>query len=191
MLRLRLLLSSAGLLLYLRSSTSRKRALGGLLLCLYFGYKDLYTWLFHNCLRLPFTRVSYHLTDRTSYPLRKGTNTVRLSRGHVCYQYHGNTTSAPLVVLVHGFVGSHAYFDSLASTLTTEHGRRVLCYDNYGRGHSNWDGTPQTVEMFVGQLAELLFVLGETAPIDLVGYSMGGTIANKFAQTYYIQILEN
>ena len=189
--RLRLLLSSAGLLLYLRSSTSRKRALGGLLLCLYFGYKDLYTWLLHNCLRLPFTHATTHLTDRTSssYPLRKGTNTVRLSRGHVCYQYHGvkqrgTTTSSPLVVLVHGFVGSHAYFDSLASTLTNDHGRRVLCYDNYGRGHSNWDGTPQTVELFVGQLAELLFVLGETAPIDLVGYSMGGSIANKFAQTY-------
>ena len=63
--------------------------------------------------------------------------------------------------------------------------RRVLRYDNYGRGFSGCDGSPHTAALFAGQLAELLFALGPglAAEVDLVGYSMGGVIAAAFAGT--------
>eukprot|EP00939_MAST-03C_sp_MAST-3C-sp1_P002188 g2188.t1 len=41
-----------------------------------------------------------------------------------------------------------------------------------------------TADLFAGQLSELLFYLKETGPIDIIGYSMGGIIASRFAACY-------
>ena len=120
----------------------------------------------------------------TELDMRGNAQLISLSRGSVCYEYRAPPLSkGPLVVLVHGFVGSHAYFQALSDGLVAM-GRRVLRYDNYGRGHSSWDGSQQNLGLFVGQLAELLFALGEEEPIDLVGYSQGGAIAAHFSKTF-------
>ena len=136
---------------------------------------------------------------RGGLKMLEGCKTVRLSRGNVCYRLeqpdppddHATSESPtkeqrlPLVVLVHGFVGSHAYFEEMARTLVHNHGRRVLRYDNYGRGHSDWDGSEQSEGLFTAQLFELLHAIGEGGhPVDIVGYSMGGAIAAHFAKTY-------
>ena len=65
--------------------------------------------------------------------------------------------------------------------------RRVLRFDLSGRGFSTYgiqDEMPNTEKFFAGQLAELLFALGETEKIDLVGFSMGGLVAAHFGATY-------
>ena len=143
------------------------------ILFLFIFNKRIIRWLKTNLLQVPAANPELR---NITLPLRKGTKLIKLSRGHVCYQYVRPTSSTtlkrPLVVLVHGFIGSHAYFETIANTLASK-GRTVLRFDNYGRGHSNSDSTPETVGLFTGQLAELLFALGETEPIDLVGYSMG------------------
>lgn len=86
-------------------------------------------------------------------------------------------------------VGSSAYFRFLSKRLSDPpeaggHGRRVLRFDNYGRGHSADDGTQHHLSHFVGQFAEILYAIGEVDKVDLVGYSMGGGIVSGFASTY-------
>lgn len=126
----------------------------------------------------------------TSKPADGGQK-VKLSRGDCFYRIdepkdrsaHGK----PLVVLVHGFVGCHLDYQLITQELVSKYGRRVLRMDNMGRGWSslpNYTGTRCIPELYAGQLAELLFVLNETAPIDLVGYSMGGGIVATFADRF-------
>ena len=67
----------------------------------------------------------------------------------------GRGNAGPLVVLVHGFVGSSSYFVWLAKCLVEKYRRRVLRFDNYGRGNSGCHGDPHTARLFAGQLAEV------------------------------------
>ena len=114
-----------------------------------------------------------------------------LSRGNTRYFVEGPADGGglPLVVLVHGFVGSAAYLRFLSKELARR-GRRVLRYDLYGRGGTACDGSPHTAEALATQLAELLQrvrALEQQRPpraVDLVGYSMGGGIASAFAAIY-------
>ena len=113
---------------------------------------------------------------------------VRTSRGETFVVTEGDrNASSTLVVLVHGNVGSTRYLDSLASALVAA-GKRVLRYDLYGRGWSACGGWEHTAELFVGQLAEVLFACGVTAPIDLIGYSIGAQVAASFAATHSQQV---
>jgi len=107
-----------------------------------------------------------------------------LKQGPCHYLYDECTGAETQVtaVLVHGFVGSHVYFDNLAHRLAS-HGK-VLRYDMYGRGFTPTPaGAKMTTELFVQQLLELLEQLGEQC-VDLLGYSMGGGIALSFASQY-------
>lgn len=118
---------------------------------------------------------------------------MELSHGKCHYILSGSDNAGPLVVLIHGFLGSSAYYKWLAEHLVTKHQRRVLRYDNYGRGWSGCSGAPHTANLFAGQLAELLYALNEdpSVKIDLVGYSMGGAIASRFAAAYGEQKLRS
>ena len=130
---------------------------------------------------------------RCRTPLPPGGRLVRLSHGFTHYILEepnelktSKVVQLPLVVLVHGFVGSSSYFEYLKNELLLA-GRRVLRFDLYGRGHSDpCTHTPHTEMLFAGQLAELLFALGfnHDEPIDVLGYSMGAVVAAKFAATY-------
>jgi pimeloyl-ACP methyl ester carboxylesterase len=114
---------------------------------------------------LPF--CTHHTQNLAAPPGR----VVELSHGKCHYILTGEHNPGPLVVLIHGFIGSSAYFKWLADHLVTKHNRRVLRYDNYGRGWSGCSGAPHTASLFAGQLAELLYTLNEapSAKIDLVG----------------------
>jgi hypothetical protein len=120
-------------------------------------------------------------------PLPQGGRLVPLSHGDTYYIVDGPDNPGPLVVLVHGFIGSSAYFKWLSDELVAG-GRRVLRYDLMGRGRSSFDGSPHTESAFSAQLAELIYSLGAAhganEQIDLLGYSMGGAIASKFAATF-------
>ena len=85
----------------------------------------------------------------------------------------GRPDGAP-VVCVHGLTRNGRDFDALAMELARR-GRRVICPDVPGRGHSSWlpDGALYAVPTYLAVFAPLLEALGE---YDWVGTSMGGLI---------------
>ena len=62
--------------------------------------------------------------------------------------------------------------------------KHYIVYDLYGRGYSQYDNSPQTLQLFISQLSELLYVLNIHHRIHLVGYEMGSAIATGFASIY-------
>ena len=83
------------------------------------------------------------------------------------------------VVLIHGFSVPYFIFDPTFDFLANS-GFRVLRYDLFGRGFSDRPRTRYTIELFSRQLYDLLHALRFTAPVNLIGLSMGGPIAATF-----------
>jgi len=84
----------------------------------------------------------------------------------------------PKVVLVHGFQVPAIVLKDMATELVGA-GFRVLTYDLYGRGHSDYVDMEYSATLFTTQLALVLQAVGWTKPA-LVGYSMGGSIVAAF-----------
>ena len=102
-----------------------------------------------------------------------------LSNGRIFYQWHGPDTG-PVLVLVHGLsTPSFVWRDMLPKLVQA--GFRVLTFDHFGRGFSEYPGQAQTSDFFVKELDELLNVLDVQDPVTLLGYSMGGGIVASFA----------
>lgn len=104
-----------------------------------------------------------------------------LERGATHYKWHGSR-SERVTVLVHGLSSPMWVFDGLIRGLLGLR-YRVLTYDLYGRGHSDRVPGPQTLDFHKTQLVELLDALGINVPVTVLGYSMGGAIAARFAAT--------
>ena len=138
-------------------------------------------WL-RRKLRRP--RISYPHLKLQGCAVKEGGRLVPLSHGVTHYILDGHENGGSLVVLVHGFVGSTAYLQPLAEYLVVQGRRRVLRLDLYGRGFSECRGAAHTADLFAGQIAELLFSLGEVEPVHLLGYSMGGAAAARFAACF-------
>lgn len=105
-----------------------------------------------------------------------------LSMGATHYQWLG-AVRGPVAVCVHGLTTPSFVWRALAGGLGAL-GYRVLVYDLYGRGYSDRPDGPQTPEVFVRQLDELLADQKVTGEFTLFGFSMGGAIATTFAATY-------
>ncbi|MEQ8839902.1 MAG: 2-succinyl-6-hydroxy-2,4-cyclohexadiene-1-carboxylate synthase [Acidimicrobiales bacterium] len=91
-------------------------------------------------------------------------------------ELHGG--GAP-VVLLHGFTGDASTMDVLASRLAID--RRVIVPDLIGHGGSTGPRGAHGVDEMAGQIVEMMAALGEPAPFDLLGYSMGGRVALTLA----------
>lgn len=111
---------------------------------------------------------------------------AELSEGTVHYRLEGDTT-APTVVLVHGFSTPSLVWDAYIAPLTKA-GFQVLAFDNFGRGLSDRPEGPYTAERTDSLLTELLTKLDLTEPVHLVGYSMGGPITATFATRHPDQV---
>jgi len=85
----------------------------------------------------------------------------------------------PPVVVLHGFLEQGAAWHEVATRLS----RRVVAPDQRGHGRSGHVGAGGFYHFwdYVGDLDALVEHLG--APVDLVGHSMGGTVACLFAGT--------
>lgn len=99
-------------------------------------------------------------------------------RLHVRCQGTGDAT----VVLIAGW--DHASGDWAAVEPAIAERTRVCSYDRFGTGASDAPSTPQTFEMQVADLHELLDEVGEPGPYVVVGHSFGGAEAVTFASTY-------
>lgn len=107
---------------------------------------------------------------------------VRLSCGVTHFEIAG-PEDAPSVVFVHGFSVPYFIFDPTFTALR-QAGFQVLRYDLFGRGWSDRPYTRYGLELFVGQLADLLDVLEIRRPVNLIGLSMGGPITAAFVAAY-------
>ena len=88
---------------------------------------------------------------------------------------------APVVALIHGLGLNNACWQWLAPVLETRF--RVLRYDLIGHGRSANPIGKATLKMLADQLARLLDHIGvEKAAV--IGFSLGGMIARRFAQDY-------
>ena len=89
-----------------------------------------------------------------------------------------------LVVIAHGFSGDTTHVRPLAEEVRRRSGCDVLIYDLVGRGYSSCRGGEHTAEIFVSQLAELLYALQVTGKVHCVGVSLGGGVIVEFARYY-------
>jgi len=94
-----------------------------------------------------------------------------------------NPSSPIPIVLVHGFT-YEAVWHPIAQMLYERDNRIVLAYDNYGRGWSSSPDRRHHGDLYTTQLAELLWYLNISGPIDLLGMSQGGAISLLFTSRF-------
>lgn len=88
---------------------------------------------------------------------------------------------APVVVLIHGLGLNRAVWDQTVPALSGPF--QVLSYDMLGHGQTPAPEAAPNLAMLAGQVAGLLDHLG-VQKAALVGFSLGGMIARRFAQDY-------
>jgi pimeloyl-ACP methyl ester carboxylesterase len=93
---------------------------------------------------------------------------------------------ARTVVLVHGYMDAAGTWDRVAPVLASSLGARVLAPDmrGFGEGARVARGGYYHFVDYVFDLAELVDALSPSAPLALVGHSMGGTIATLYTGTF-------
>ncbi|KJC42390.1 hypothetical protein UP09_19390 [Bradyrhizobium sp. LTSP885] len=85
------------------------------------------------------------------------------------------------LLFVHGIMMSHAVWQHQATAFAGDY--RVVCVDLRGFGQSTTSTPDISFEDHAADLAELIAQLG-LKNVTLVGWSMGGAIAQTFAATY-------
>lgn len=108
---------------------------------------------------------------------------IRLSKGITRYNLEGPDT-AKTIILLHGgsVIGDYVWEKNYKALIDS--GFRVLKFDMYGRGYSDRVSEPQTLDLFVSQINELTDSLKLSGPFEIIGVSMGGSIATGFADKY-------
>ncbi len=110
---------------------------------------------------------------------------IELSFGTVHYIYRPSSSpSLPLNIFVHGYSTPMEMWQDIFQSLIKDN-QPCLIYDLYGRGWSDSPFIPMNIDIFVCQLAELLYALN--LPYDkynLFGVSMGGAIIQRFTELY-------
>lgn len=102
--------------------------------------------------------------------------TLQVNRVRLAYQASGEGSP---VVLVHGGWGDHETWDQLASLLARQ--RKVISYDRRGYSASERPSGPRRIrEDDVEDLAGLIARVAD-GPADLVGNSLGASIALRLA----------
>ncbi|MBO9409654.1 alpha/beta hydrolase [Shimia sp. R9_1] len=111
-----------------------------------------------------------------------------LIRGRATYYQLDEKSELPLLICIHGWTTASYVWEPLRPRLQHK-GYRVLTYDLFGRGFSDRPTADHTAEFFVRQLNDLLEHLKlNDQPFSVVGYSMGGAIAARFASERLHQI---
>ncbi|WP_422363529.1 alpha/beta fold hydrolase [Pyruvatibacter mobilis] len=104
---------------------------------------------------------------------------VQVSAGRLHVRRDG-PADGPVVVMVHGFSTPNFIFEQNVAALTAA-GLRVIRFDHFGRGWSDRPMGPYDTDFYDRALLELMDAEGLTAPVGLVGLSMGGPIVAEFA----------
>ena len=96
--------------------------------------------------------------------------------------YHRASGSGRELVLLHGIGMSHAVWNAVIPHLCAT--RRVIAFDTagFGRTPALRRGTPPTIVHLVDALKECLRAMDLSAPVDIAGNSLGGTMALEAAR---------
>ena len=97
--------------------------------------------------------------------------------------FYEDTGDGPVVLLIHGHSLDLRMWKYQVSALV-DMGYRVVRYDVRGHGRTNVPPTGYTWDNYSQDLAELLDVLDITGSANLIGLSMGGGIALRFAMDH-------
>lgn len=109
---------------------------------------------------------------------------VTLPSGVSLAYYDSLDTNKPVVVLLHGYCGSSAYWEQVVTSLSEE--ARIIALDLRGHGRSSDEtGTEETnaMELYADDLAAMLDQL-EITKACVLGHSLGGYITLAFAERY-------
>lgn len=104
--------------------------------------------------------------------------TLDLVEQMIAYREEG---SGHAIVLLHGFCGSHAYWDKIVPELEKEF--RVIAPDLPGHGKSSHVEDARTIDGMADSIKRLLDEL-QLEKVTLFGHSLGGYIALSFAERY-------
>ena len=96
------------------------------------------------------------------------------------YELHG-PEDAPMVALIHGVGLNRHCWQWTLPALTDRY--RVVTYDFWGHGDSPPPPEPPTMRLMARQVAGVLDACGAENAV-IVGFSLGGMIARRFAQDY-------
>jgi pimeloyl-ACP methyl ester carboxylesterase len=98
----------------------------------------------------------------------------------LCLCQWGPSDGLPVLVL-HGFLEQGAAWDAVARRLAADLDRPVIAPDHRGHGRSGHVGAAQHYHFwdYVGDVQAVVDHLG--GQVDLIGHSMGGTMASLFA----------
>jgi alpha-beta hydrolase superfamily lysophospholipase len=128
-------------------------------------------------------------------PLEKGSTMTELvhfdyrgTRGSIHAQtWGGDTSPTHVVILVHGYGEHIGRYDHVADALITN-GAVVYGLDHMGHGRSDGDRAIVTdfddVVADVDQLVDRAVSEHPELPVIMIGHSMGGLIASRYAQTH-------
>jgi pimeloyl-ACP methyl ester carboxylesterase len=100
----------------------------------------------------------------------------------------GPNSDRPTIVLEHGAFGCASDWAVVQARLAAK-GLASVAYDRAGLGHSEPGPTPRDGRAIAADLDALLAALGETAPVVLVGHSMGGLMVRIYALAHPKQVL--
>ena len=107
---------------------------------------------------------------------------VQLEHGRVHYFLEG-PADAPVVIFIHGFsVPSYVWEPTTA--FLNDNGYQTLRFDLYGRGYSDRPDLVYDISLFADQISGLLDELKMEDPLFVVGLSMGGPIAARYAHQH-------
>jgi pimeloyl-ACP methyl ester carboxylesterase len=108
------------------------------------------------------------------------TRTVDVDGTAFAYRQIGPTTGVPLVLLHHFTAVLDDWDPAVVDGLAAE--RRVILFDQRGVGASD-GSTPDSVEAMAADAVAFLRALG-LARVDLLGFSLGGMVAQVIAQEH-------
>ncbi|CAF1007689.1 unnamed protein product [Rotaria sordida] len=136
---------------------------------------------------------SYDRTSTTPITKMGPDQFIELSFGTVHYIYHPSSSSSlslPLNIFVHGYSTPMEMWQYIFPTFVKDN-QPCLIYDLYGRGWSDAPYVPMNIDIFVCQLAELLYALNLSyEKYNLFGVSMGGAIIQRFTELYPSRVLK-
>jgi pimeloyl-ACP methyl ester carboxylesterase len=96
----------------------------------------------------------------------------------IFYQATGN---GPAIVLLHGFLESHAIWKNYVRKLSTSY--KVITVDLPGHGFSDILSAPHSMEQMADAVRHVLKDL-DTGKCLMIGHSMGGYVSLAFAEKY-------
>lgn len=108
------------------------------------------------------------------------TRTVSADGVDFAYRELGPKTGVPVVFLTHLAAVLDNWDPRVVDGIAAHH--RVIAFDNRGVGAST-GATPKTIQAMAADAVTFIRALGLTK-VDLLGFSMGGMIAQVIAQTY-------